>query len=323
MALELVKTLQSAKREQWISLLAASGLTPEEMPEVTVLVWDDDQLIATGSRQGNLLKYIAVAGDRQGEDLTATVLTALRQNAFEAGYSHLFLYTKPKNEYLFTSLFFYPIAKTADVLLMENRQNGIADFLKSLPVKGEDAGAVVMNCNPFTKGHRYLIEAAAAQCKHLYVFVLSEDRSEFSAADRLEMVQLGTRDLGNVTVLPTGPYLISSVTFPTYFLKNKETLPQVQCLLDIEIFTRYYAPRLGITRRFVGSEPFCAVTAEYNRILAESLPQKGIALHQLPRLEQDGTPISASAVRKLWKEAQWNKLKALVPETTYEFLRRR
>ena len=219
MDIELVKKLEGTKLQAWQALLQTSGLTPEEMPEVTILVWDEDSLIATGSRQENLLKYIAVSQARQGEDLTATVLTALRQNAFEAGYSHLFLYTKPKNEFWFSSLFFYPIAKTKDVLLMENRQNGIDSFLASLPADScENAGAVVMNCNPFTKGHRYLIETAANECGHLYVFVLSEDKSEFSAADRLEMVKLGTQDLQNVTVLPTGPYLISGVTFPTYFL---------------------------------------------------------------------------------------------------------
>lgn len=316
--------LQEAHLQAWQALLQENGLIPEQLPEVAVLVFDGDILVATGSRQENLLKYIAVSPARQGEDLTATVLTALRQNAFACGYDHLFLYTKPKNEYLFSSLFFYPIAKTRDVLLMENRPNGIGAFLDTLPVGVcKDAGAVVMNCNPFTKGHRYLIETAATQCDHLYVFVLSEDKSEFSAADRLMLVKEGTKDLPNVTVLPTGPYLISSVTFPTYFLKERENIPQVQCLLDIAIFTRYYAPRFGITRRFVGTEPFCPVTAAYNRTLAQMLPEAGIALCELPRLEQDGVAVSASEVRRLWKAGDWETLRTLVSETTFAYLKRR
>lgn len=324
MEIELTSTVRGVKLEKWSALLAAAGLKPEESPDITVLIWDADSLIATGSRQGNVLKYIAVADDRRGEDLTATVLTQLRQDAFEKGYNHLFLYTKPRNEFLFSSLFFYPIAKTADVLLMEDKRNGIESFLASLPAAGGGlTGAAVMNCNPFTNGHRYLIETAAAECDRLYVFVLSEDRSEFSAADRLEMVRLGTKDLQNVTVLPTGPYLISSATFPSYFLKDQKTAPQVQCMLDIEVFAKYYAPRFSITRRYVGSEPFCPVTEEYNRALAEALPAKGIALRQIPRLEQGNAPISASAVRKFLQAKDFETLRTLVPETTYKFLIRR
>ena len=128
------------------------------------------------------------------------------------------------------------------LLLMENKRDGICQFLAALP-EGENkkvVGAAVMNCNPFTKGHRFLIETAAKECDRLYVFVLSEDKSEFSAADRMNMVKLGTADLPNVTVLPTGPYLISAATFPTYFLKNRDGAEQVQCLLDIAIFCKFF-----------------------------------------------------------------------------------
>ena len=316
---ELVKTLQGAKRNKWSALLQKEGLTPDDQLDSTVLVWEDDTLIATGSRWGNILKCIAVDDGHRGEDLTATVLTRLRQDAFDAGFRHLFLYTKPKNEFMFSSLFFYPIAKTGDVLLMENRQGGIREFLDSLPVaEGKTVGAAVMNCNPFTRGHRYLIETAAGECDRLYVFVLSEDRSYFSAADRLEMVKRGTADLPNVTVLPTGPYLISAATFPTYFLQQRDQATQVQCLLDIEIFTNYYAPKFGITRRYVGTEPLSPMTEQYNNALAMTLPQKGIALRQITRLEQEGTPISASEVRKALDNPE--KLARLVPETTLDYL---
>ncbi len=322
MDIELTGGLQGAKREAWRNLLQKAGLTPDEQLDTTVLVWEGEALIATGSRWGNILKCIAVDDKHQGEDLSATVLTKLRQDAFDAGFRHLFLYTKPKNEFLFSSLFFYPIARTADVLLMENKQDGITAFLDALPSPGSGTvGALVMNCNPFTKGHRYLIETAAGECDHVYVFVLSEDRSEFSAADRMEMVKRGTADLSNVTVLPTGPYLISSATFPTYFLKEREKATQVQCLLDIEIFARYYAPKFGISRRYVGTEPLSPMTAQYNQALADALPAKGIELRQIPRLESDGKPISASAVRGYLQSGDHAQLEQLLPETTYEYLR--
>ena len=322
MDIELLDRLQGRKLNIWTAFIARAALTAEELPEKTVLVWDGEELIATGSRQGNLLKYIAVDSLRQGEGLTATVLTQLRQDAFTAGYDHLFLYTKPKNRYMFTSLFFYPVAQTDSVLLMEDRKNGIQCFLDSLPAEagGGKVGAAVMNCNPFTLGHRYLIETAAAECDRLYVFVLSEDKSLFSAADRLALVKAGAKDLSNVTVLPTGPYLISSATFPTYFLKDREGAQTVQCLLDIEIFTRYFVPKFGITHRFVGTEPLSPMTNMYNEALKAHLPGKGIAVREIPRLQTGNTTISASHVRSLLGQNQPNLLRKLVPHTTFDYL---
>ena len=324
MDMELTACPQGRKKTLWCQLLRSAGLEPDESVERTVLMWEDGELIATGSRQDNNLKCIAVSALHQGEGLTASLLTALRQDALDAGHSHLFLYTKPKNKWMFSSLFFYPVAQTEDVLLMENRRGGITQFLQTLPAMAPDGkvGAAVMNCNPFTKGHRYLIETAARECDRLYVFVLSEDKSEFSAHDRMEMVRLGTADLPNVTVLPTGPYLISSATFPTYFLKERETATQVQCRLDIQVFTGYFAPKFGITHRFVGTEPLSPMTGAYNRALKQYLPQAGIELHEIPRLEAAGAPISASRVRALLREGNTAALSDLLPETTLQYLQK-
>lgn len=322
MDIELLTALRGQKRNTWKALLSQTGLEPETPAEQTVLLWDGETLAATGSRQGNLLKYLAVDPKYQGEGLLASVLTQLRQEAFRQGHRHLFLYTKPENEALFRSLFFYPIAKTDKVLLMEDKKDGIQAFLSSLPEAQPEGiiGAAVMNCDPFTLGHQYLIETAAKECDRLFVFVLSEDGSRFSPSDRLEMVKRGTVHLPNVTVLPTGPYLISAATFPTYFLKDREQADIVQCQLDIEIFTRYFAPRLNISRRYVGTEPLSPTTARYNAALKEALPSHGITLRELPRLEQRGSPVSASAVRKLLDDRDWEALKRLVPETTYSYL---
>ena len=318
---QIMQSIQGQTREKWLALLAKAELEPDGDPERTVLIWDEDTIIATGSRQGNLLKCIAVDPARQGEDLTATVLTALRQDAFAAGHKHLFLYTKPKNRYLFQSLFFHPIAQTQKVLLMEDQPRGIQSFLDTLPpaVNADKIGALVMNCNPFTKGHQYLVETAARDCDQVYVFVLSEDKSRFSAADRMEMVKRGTAHLPNVTVLPTGPYLISSATFPAYFLKEREKAEQVHCLLDIEIFARYFAPRFGITHRYMGTEPLSPMTNQYNTALKENLPSKGICPVEIPRLEVGGKPISASAVRARLDRGE-SALSDYLPETTLSYL---
>lgn len=310
--------LRYGTRTHWEALLTKAGLTPDPDAEQIVTVWEQETLIATGSRKGNLLKCIAVDPEHRGEDLTAAVLSQLRSGAFADGYKHLFLYTKPENQRMFESLFFYPVAQTDTVLLMEDKRNGIRAFLDTLPAPnpGEKIGAAVMNCNPFTRGHRYLIETAAGECDHVYIFVLSEEQSRFSAADRIEMVRLGTADIANVTVLPTGPYLISNATFPTYFLKDREAATQVHCRLDIEIFENWFVPRFGITHRYVGTEPLSSMTAQYNAALKESL-QKTV-LVEIPRLETENTPISASAVRKALDAGE--DIRDLVPETTYQYL---
>lgn len=318
MQIESTAVLRGRKKAAWSALLTKCGLE-ESSAENTVLVWEDDELIATGSREGSILKCIAVDDCHQGEGLTATVLTQLRQEAFEAGESKLFLYTKPRNEHLFTPLLFHPIARTGKVLLMEDDVRGIRRFLASLPAPEGECGCIVMNADPFTLGHRYLSETAAKQCENLLIFVLSEDRGHVPATDRLELVKRGTADIPNVTVLPTGPYLISSATFPTYFLKNRDDAQEVQCMLDVEVFAKYYAPHFHITRRFVGTEPLSNLTARYNEVLRSQLPTRGIEVTELKRLELNGTPVSASAVRKALSEGDRDTVRSLVPRTTYDY----
>ena len=74
---------------------------------------------------------------------------------------------------------------------MENVRDGIGRYVRSLQHPKDNGGvigAAVMNCNPFTNGHRYLVETAASQCELLHLFVLSEDRSAFPAQVRYEPV---------------------------------------------------------------------------------------------------------------------------------------
>ena len=320
MELQLTSRLRGSAKAQWEALLRKTGLEPDSQWDQAALLWDGDNLAATGSRMGNILKCIAVDPAHRGEDLTAQVLSTLRTEAFQESHRHLFLYTKPENEMLFRGLFFHTVASAEKVLLMEDKPQGIRAFLKTLPLPQESGivGAAVMNCDPFTLGHRYLIETASRECDQVFIFVLSEDRGHFPAKDRLELVRRGTADLTNVTVLPTGPYLISAATFPTYFLKDRDSADTVRCGLDIEIFTRYYAPRFRITRRYVGTEPFSPMTDLYNRALEAALPQRGIQLRLIPRKEGVDGPVSASAVRR--KLAAGEDVSHLVPKTTFDYL---
>lgn len=304
------------------ALLVGAGLYTDEPTDATVLVFDGERAVATGSRSGAILKMIATDDDYRGEDLTSTVITALRADAAEFGYRHLFLYTKPECEAVFSGLLFYPVASARDVLLMEDKRGGIRTYLDSLPgAEGGRCGAIVMNANPFTLGHLYLVERAAGECDRVYVFVLSEDKSEFSRQDRLNMVRLGTGNLENVTVLETGPYMVSSATFPTYFLKNREFAAEVQCGLDIEIFRTLIAPRLSITRRYVGTEPYSPTTSKYNEAMRSLLPGGGIELIELPRIEREGRAISAGSFRELLARGEREAALSLLPDTSRDYLR--
>ncbi|MBR6525353.1 MAG: [Clostridia bacterium] len=293
--------------------------------QYTVLFTENDEIIATGSLDGNTIKCVAVSPAHQGEDLTAQVVTQLMQEAVRRSINHLFIYTKPQNQYYFAPLGFHPLMRTADCLLMENRRSGLQQYLENLkqPVFTEGPiGCIIANCNPFTKGHRYLVETASRECAYVHLFILSENKSTFSPSDRLCMAQEGCKDLSNVLVHPSGSYMISASTFPDYFLKDKSKAASAHCEMDIRMFAEKIAPALKITRRYVGTEPCCPVTAEYNRQLKLLLPRYGIELIEVERLAQDQNAISASKVRALLESgADISSLTGLLPPSTLKFLK--
>ena len=184
-------------------------------------------------------------------------------------------------------------------------------------------GAIVMNCNPFTLGHRYLIEYASKQVDRLYIFAVEEDRSFFPFADRIKLIKEGTADLGNVIVLPSGNFIISALTFTDYFGKTELQDKKIDPSLDVSLFGEYIAPTLGITVRFAGEEPLDKVTLQYNDSMKNILPKYGIDFVVIPRKEFGGEVISASRVRKLLEKKDFESIKKIVPETTYDYLVKR
>lgn len=181
-------------------------------------------------------------------------------------------------------------------------------------------GSIVMNCNPFTLGHRYLIEQALKQCDYLAVFVVQEDKSIFSFEDRLRLVSEGVTDLPNVLVIPSGRFIISSLTFSEYFNKSELQEREIDTSNDILIFAREIAPCLHITKRFAGEEPLDKVTKQYNESMKKLLPEYGIQFIEIPRVESAGEVISASRVRKLLEEKDFESIKKIVPESTFKYL---
>lgn len=317
--------MRGNKLQKLKEFLLKQELAYEEGIEFTVNLCDNEgNIAATGSLEGNILKCIAVSQCIQGEGLSARIVTTLISQGITNGHSHLFLFTKPDNINIFKDLGFYLIAVTDNAALMENKKHGISEFVNSLKsspyADSGNIGAIVLNCNPFTKGHLYLIETAAKQCNLLHLFVVSEDKSVFKANVRYNLVKTGVEHLSNVLVHPTSDYLISSATFPTYFIKDKYKAEDINCELDLTIFSEYFAKILNISKRFVGTEPYDKVTASYNIQMKKFLGSRGIEVIEITRKEDGEEPISASRVRKLMINGDYEKIKKIVPEVTYNYL---
>jgi len=329
MELKTGSPFRGAALEKLKRFLKDCGLKYDERVEYSICLVGDDRIVATGSLDGSVLKCVAVSPGCQSEGLAATIISELVSEAARRMCFHLFLYTKPENGELFGGLGFYPVAETHQVLLMENKKQGVRQFVASLKRPEVTAGgagdpaAIVVNCNPFTRGHLYLIETASRQCGLLYLFVVSENSSRFSAETRMELVRLGTAHLPNVRVCSTGPYLVSAATFPDYFLKDTPGAVSPLALnteLDLTIFAECFARPLGIKRRYVGTEPLDEVTAVYNKQMKEVLPSFGIEVIEIQRLEDPQGVVSASRFRRLVDEGNFEAAKELVPPTTWNYL---
>lgn len=319
LVLEVWDPTNSIKRSKLEAFLLQWSITPEEDLEISVVLLDSqDNLVATGSLAGSIIKCVAIDERYQGYGIMGRLVTWLVQEAYRRDRHELKVFTRPHNIELFSSLGFRLLASFEDkAALLESGLGGIEPYLKRFDFTAE--AALVMNCNPFTLGHRHLIEKASRENKSVVVFVLEEERSLFPFAVRLDLVRRGVADLANVTVVPSGPYILSSATFPSYFLRQSEKA-RAQAGLDAALFAGKIAPALGIKRRYVGEEPYCETTRHYNVAMREVFAKAGLDLIEIPRAQSDSQAISASTVRACIRENNFQPLERLVPKTTLEFL---
>ena len=323
-----IKNPEGKTLSQITQLLADNDLTFDSDIEETLLVKIEGEAAATGSISGNVLKCIAVNDKFKNRNLTGNLLTQLISREFIKGNTELFLFTKPKNKEIFRQLGFYPVYEIEDnVVLMENNPAGLSGYINTLKseteekkLQGSRIGSIVVNCNPITKGHLYLIEKAASESDILHLFVVEEDRSVFPFSVRYSLVKEATSYIKNLVLHSGSNYIISNSTFPSYFIKDSKTIVDLHARLDLGIFSEKIAPELGINKRFAGDEPLCPVTSNYNRFMNEILPLKGIEFEIIKRLEKEGEPVSASKVRKLLTDDNYEAIKRIVPEATYNFL---
>lgn len=306
------------------TLLKQEGIQLDSNLDYICAMYDEDyHVVATGSCFANTLRCFAVSSVHQGEGLLNQIITHLMDVQYQRGNLHLFLYTKINSAKFFRDLGFYEIARVDHTLVfMENRRNGFENYLKNLTESKTDglAGALVMNANPFTLGHQYLVEKAASECDTLHLFIVSEDASLIPFSVRKKLVLAGTCHLPNVICHDSGPYIISNATFPSYFLKDEESVIKGHAKLDLIVFTRI-AAALNVTRRYVGDEPLSQVTGIYNQIMASQLPLAGIDCIIIPRKQAMDRPISASTVRQLLQKGDFDTLEKLVPLSTLDYFK--
>lgn len=301
-------------------LLTQGNICRDENLDYTCGIYDEDgELIATGSCAGPTLRCLTVSKAHQGEGLLNLIVSHLIEVQAQRGNFHLFVYTKAATAKFFQDLGFFPIAKVEGLVFMENRQGGFLRYCKKLErTEAAPAAAIVMNANPFTLGHRYLLERAAEENAAVHLFLLSEEAGPIPFAVRKKLVKEGIADLDNVVLHESGPYLISSATFPSYFLKSPDRVVRAHAALDLALF-QSIAETLGISSRYAGEEPFSHTTGIYNQTMARELPKRGIDFRQIPRLEVNGKAVSASAVRQAIHDNVLDTVRDMLPEHVYRF----
>ncbi|WP_278778990.1 GNAT family N-acetyltransferase [Leyella stercorea] len=349
MEIQTLNPTTPRQRQRIEAFLKRNGLRFDDMHYYAAVTDDDGEMIAGGGLKGNVIKCVAVDDAHKGEAIANTLISHLIAHANEEGHSNVMLFTKPKNRQLFESLSFRLLAEAPEAVLMETGIGGINNTVEALKKIREESekykeynkeckeeektnlttspsqplttttplrGVVVMNCNPFTLGHRHLIEQAAKQVERLFVMVVREDCSLFAYAERKAMVEQGVAHLKNVTVIDGSEYAISQATFPTYFLKRLDDAADTQMLLDLDLFRRHIAPALDATVRFVGTEPTDRLTRRYNQLMHEVLTD----VREIVRLEKEGNAVSASRVRKAMEQGDMNTIRQLVPPTTLPYI---
>ncbi len=361
--------------------LGENGLRMEALDVYYAIEDEDGNILAGAGLSRDIIKCIAVAEQARQEGLVAPLVSHLISLASARGILELKLFTKPENQAIFESLGFHLLASAPKAILMENGRGleRYCAYLKGFAKEGR-CGVVVMNANPFTLGHQYLLEQAASQVDTLYVIPVKEDLSQFPYTERLAMIKAAVggeseenyflcsssknqfssekiaprssswQKIGfsqsvaknnflpsKVVVLEGSDYQISAATFPTYFLKDLSDAAQTQMFLDLDLYTRWIAPALNASVRFVGSEPLDALTNQYNTLMREVLP---IEVVEIPRLKyastgdkaeenyfsqgfaknQFSTEISASYVRRALEAGDFAAAAGLCPRSSWPYL---
>ena len=309
-------------RRQVEDFLGSNGLRLGEVDLYLAVLSEEGAILAGGGLQRDILKCLAVSAEARSLGLSVPLISRLISVASERGYTNVKVFTKPENRSVFESLGFKLLAEAPKAILMENGR-GLEEYCQYLCAH-QAPGVIIMNANPFTLGHRYLVEQASLSFRapegrrNLTIIPVKEDASRFPYSERLEMIRTGSGNMADV--VEGSDYQISAATFPTYFLKNLSDAAETQMRLDIDLFGRHIAPALGAHVRFVGTEPADPLTARYNALMKELLPKYGVEVVEISRLTDPESPVTATRVRSLLDAGLFKAASALTPESTWPYL---
>lgn len=315
-----------SEKAKVVEFLKGFDLTFTGNIDYTMGLYDDGQLIGTGSLGGRVMRDIAISEKYQKKGLTRRIIRNLQVESYRRGVTGNQIFTKPKNVPVFEHMGFKCVAVAEPyAALLEKGTDTLEDYLGRVRSilgtgEGKNRGAIVMNCNPFTLGHRSLVEYAHNNCDEVIIFAVQEDRSIFPFSDRFSLIKQGVRDMKGVEVISGGDFIISNATFPTYFIKGTDELA-AQTKLDATVFATRIAPALNITVRFVGEEPTDKTTLAYNNAMREVFAQNGIELKEIPREQKGNQIVSASSVRRALADDDWETVYRMVPKTTLIYLK--
>lgn len=319
---EFIEKENIKERNTTSFFLKKLGIIFDDNIDITINLLSNNNIIATISAENNLIKCIAVHPNFQSEGLLNIIFSDLIKYKYDLGIYDLALFTKIENENIINSLGFFTICRTNNIVFMENSNSKFKNYLNSLPVTKENkkVASIVMNLNPITNGHLHLIEKAANENDILYIFILSNNKSWVPFEKRFQLAIKSISHLQNVFLVKGGDYIISSTTFPSYFCKNYNLWLDNYCEIDLTIFGKYTAPKLNIKKRYVGTEPYCNLTNYYNKKIKEILPRYSIKTIEIERKSFENRAISSSIVRKLAVQGNFDYIKNIVPNATYEYL---
>ena len=188
------------------------------------------RLVATAARAAGVRKMFVIDTAHQGGGALGALADALIRFGRAAGEEAFFVFTRPEHAPSFAAINFRLLAVHAEAALLEYG-GGLAAYLAAHAplVRPGRNGASVVNGNPFTFGHQYLVETASRQVDTFYLFVVREDRSIFPFAARYRLAAEATAHLPNVVLLDTSRYAVSAATFPTYFLRRLDDVALLYC----------------------------------------------------------------------------------------------
>ncbi|KXT29273.1 citrate lyase ligase C-terminal domain protein [Candidatus Phytoplasma oryzae] len=313
------------------TLLKEENLKKDLIEEYACIFTNKNSMIGFIGRYANNLRCLVIKKKYRQYNIANILIDFMLKRIYQQNFREIFVFTKPINFDIFMNLGFKLIFNNKKFGFFTNRYDLFQEYLNYLSSQKieyqnlkihQDNSVIIMNANPFTKGHEFLIQKAIQKSNFVYVIIVKEEASLFSYAQRLYMVKSATCSLKNVKIIEGSNYLVSKNVFPSYFLKSKKAASLEQMYLDASIFSNFIAPRLDIKKRFVGEEPFSKVTHLYNMTMKKILFKKKIELIIVSRMMFKNKFISATQVRKFFIEGNFKEIKNLVPYTTFEFLKK-